>query len=97
MSDSGASPLHYRGAQEPVARPVEYLEIELGRGRRRWGFIAYVLFVLLVAAVFAALFVRFTGSLTVAIGVVGFMLIYMVSLGALASRNMRRTRDEFRR
>lgn len=93
---SGAPGLNYQcaPARSQDVEPVDYLEIELGRGKRWWGMIGYVLFVLVVAGAFTAVFVRFTGSIAVAVGVVAFMLVYMVVMGALASRNLRRTRDE---
>ena len=65
-------------------------EIEIG-GRRRWaGMITYALGILGVAAVLAWLLGRFTGSWLLALGLVGFMLGYMLLMGYVASRHYRR-------
>jgi hypothetical protein len=58
----------------------------VGRSRRLVGFLTYALVFLAVCAVLIALFVRFTGSIRLAIGLVMFMSGYMLLMGWWASR-----------
>ena len=64
--------------------------MEIAAGERRWmGAVAYVVIFAGVAALIVLLMRRFTGSLWWAIGLVTFMVSYMLAMGWLASRNMR--------
>lgn len=63
------------------------LEIpDAGRGRWLRGLIWYFILIVTVASLLAYLFVRFTGSMRLAIVLVAFMLTYMGVMGWLASR-----------
>ena len=70
--------------QEPS--PAE-LEITIGRGRRIFGWIGFLLLVLAISTAIVVLFARFTGSMLLAIVLVLFMLSYMTLMGIWASRN----------
>jgi hypothetical protein len=70
-----------------IEPPPKEMEIDTGLGKRVFGWIAYIVLVLLVAGVFVALFIHFTGSLRLAVALVGFMLTYMAIMGVWASRN----------
>lgn len=64
--------------------------IKIANGERRWvGAAAYAMMFAGVAALIVLLMRRFTGSLWWAIGLVTFMVSYMLVMGWLASRNMR--------
>ena len=64
--------------------------MEIATGERRWaGLAAYVLMFAGLAMLVVVLMRRFTGSLWWAIGLVAFMVSYMLVTGWLASRNMR--------
>lgn len=64
--------------------------MEITTGERRWaGAVAYAVILAGVAALIVMLMRRFTGSLWWAIGLVTFMVSYMLVMGWLASRNMR--------
>lgn len=73
--------------------PQAYLEIDTGRWRRWIGWVAYVLAFFAVALVFTLIFVRVSGSWRIAIGVVSFMILYMVVMGYVTSRGLRGDRD----
>ena len=64
-----------------------YMEIG-GPGRsQRWiGLLTYVLLLAGVCAILVLLFVRFTGSMRLAIGLVLFMVSYMLLMGWWAGR-----------
>ncbi len=64
------------------------LNIDLSRSQRLRSWIGYVALIVLIAAVFVFLFNRFTGSFWLAIGLVTFMLGYMILMGWLASRKI---------
>jgi hypothetical protein len=67
----------------------QYLEVPgAGAGRRWVGFVAYLLFFAAVAGVLVLLFVRFTASLRLAVGLVLFLISYMLLMGWWASRNI---------
>lgn len=57
-------------------------------GRSWWGFTAWLLGYLAVAGVLVAVFVRFTASVGWAVGLVGFMLVYMTVMARWTSRNV---------
>ena len=75
---------------ESDARNDRALEIAApGARERRWvGVASYVVLLLCVAGVTVALLRRFTGSLWLAIGLVAFMLGYMLVMSWLTSRNL---------
>ena len=65
-------------------------EITIG-GQRRWiGWIGYVLAFVAIGGVIALLLSHFTNSLTLAIGLVVFMIAYMLAMGWWASQSHRR-------
>jgi hypothetical protein len=65
--------------------PPRYLEIDTGR--RRWaGWAGFAILFALVAALVVLLLFRFTRSHWLAIGLVAFMCIYMITIAVLASR-----------
>ena len=64
-------------------------ELEIGgsgRGKRIRGLIGYLLLIAAVAGLLVFLFVRFTGSMRLAVVLVAFMMAYMLVMGYLASR-----------
>ena len=65
---------------------IEGLEIDTARGKRWRGLVGYVLLFLGVGALLVYLFLRFTGSMRLAVVLVGFMMTYMIIAGWLASR-----------
>jgi hypothetical protein len=68
-------------------QPERELEIEGGgRVKRMRGLIAYLLLFVGVGGLLVFLFMRFTGSLYLAIVLVTFMMTYMVVMGWLAAR-----------
>ena len=65
-----------------------YLEIQLGR-RRRWaGIFGFVALFVAVSGVLVWLFSWFTRSLALAVGVVLFLVGYMLLMGWWAGRNL---------
>lgn len=66
----------------------DYLEIPLGRQKRWIGLISYCLIFLAVSGLLVLLFVRFTGSLKLAIALVAFLVSYMLLMGWWTSRNL---------
>ena len=65
------------------------MEIVDPQQEKRWiGFATYAVFFALVAGVIIVLMRRFTGSLWLAIGLVTFMVSYMLVMGWLTSRNL---------
>ena len=52
-------------------------------------FAAYAVLMVVVGGAVVALFHRFTGSLWLAVALVGFMMAYMLVMGWLTSRNLR--------
>lgn|GEM_PF-2458038 len=75
-------------------RRPPYLEIHLGRSRRLWGLVAYLA---LFAATCAALvwFLRwFNTPLPLAVGLVVFMVGYMVLMAWWAGRSARRRESD---
>ncbi len=78
------------GATPGNGLPPRELEIDTGE-RRRWaGWVTYLFFFLLVATALVALFVRFTGSVRLALILVSFMIAYMLIMGWLAARDPER-------
>jgi hypothetical protein len=74
-------------ARRPDNATRQHMEIGgPGRSRRVVGFLTYALLFLGVSAVLVTLFVRFTGNLRLAIGLVIFMVSYMLVMGWWASR-----------
>jgi hypothetical protein len=66
---------------------LKYMEIGGSSQVQRWmGFLTYVLLLAGVCAILVVLFVRFTGSMRLAIGLVVFMVSYMLLMGWWASR-----------
>lgn len=65
-----------------------YLEITIGQGRRWWGVVGYVLLFVAVAGVLTLMFTWFTASLRLALGLVLFLVSYMLLMGWFASRNV---------
>jgi hypothetical protein len=71
------------------SRP-EYLEIDTG-WRKRWlGLAGFLLAFLLVATILVYLFMQFTASLALGIGLVLFMIAYMAVMGYVAGRTVER-------
>jgi hypothetical protein len=66
-------------------RHLEFLEIDTGQAKRWKGWLGWGLIVLLVASLLVVLFVRFTGSMRLAVVLVGFMMAYMGVMGWIAS------------
>jgi hypothetical protein len=66
----------------------QYLEIRIGSGRKWAGLIGYAMFFLAVCGVLVMLFVRFTSSLRLAVGLVAFLVSYMLLMGWWASKNV---------
>ncbi len=75
-------------SDRPEVPRVTELEINTSLSRKIAGWAGYLLLFVLVAATFVYLFVRFTGSIGLAIAVVGFMLAYMTIMGIWAGRNL---------
>ena len=65
---------------------IDGLEIDTARGKRWRGLVGYVLLFAGVGALLIYLFIRFTGSMRLAVVLVGFMMTYMITAGWLASR-----------
>ena len=85
MSRAGEPDTDRRGIPEE-----RYLEIDLGRSRRLWGVISYLLFYLLVAFALAAVLMQFTRSSKLAIGLVVMMVGYMGLMGRCAVQSIER-------
>ncbi|WP_428939007.1 hypothetical protein [Fontivita pretiosa] len=66
----------------------QYLEIRIGSGRKWAGLVGFALVFLAVCGVLVILFVRFTSSLRLAVGLVVFLVSYMLLMGWWASRNV---------
>jgi fatty acid desaturase len=74
--------------------PQRFLEIDTGGRRKRLvGTLSYLIFFLAVAAALVMLFIYFTNQWTLAILLVGFMVIYMAFMGWLAMRKVRDNDD----
>jgi len=69
-------------------RDPEYLEIPLGQSRRWAGRIAYILLFIAVSGVLVLMFMWFTASLRLAVGLVLFLVGYMALMGWWAGRNI---------
>lgn len=54
--------------------------------KRLLGFIAFAIFFLAVGATLVLIFIFFTSSWTLAIMLVGFMMLYMILMGWVAAR-----------
>jgi len=84
--------LDYRSARDkgpdPSRNGQQYLEIRIGRGRKWAGLAGFALIFLAVCGVLVILFVRFTSSLRLAVGLVVFLVSYMFLMGWWASRNV---------
>ena len=74
------------GASTP---PLEVLEIDTARSKRWRGLAIWVFLVIFVGTLLGTLFMRFTGSMRLAIVLVAFMMAYMGVMGWLASRKER--------
>jgi len=72
-----------RGREVRHSRP-QFLEIDLGRARRWWGWAGYLLFYALVAVALVALLLQFTRSAGLAVGLVVVMVGYMSLMGRWA-------------
>jgi hypothetical protein len=72
---------------EPPQRQ-QHVEIQLGRSRRWAGLVGFVLLFLSVSAVLVWMFKQFTSSLWLAIGVVMFLVGYMLLMGWWTGRNL---------
>jgi hypothetical protein len=70
----------------------EYLEIDTAQKKRWRGRVGYALLVLGVASLLVYLFMKFTGSIRLAIILVVFMMTYMAVMGWLASDQSDRRR-----
>jgi uncharacterized membrane protein YhhN len=75
------------GTGDGDAEKPEILEIDTGKGRRVAGWLSYVLLFMGVGAILVYVFMQFTGSVKLAVGVVTFMIGYMVIMGWVATRN----------
>jgi hypothetical protein len=75
------------GPDQAPDRP-KYLNIELGRGKRWAGVIGFVLLFVAVSIVLVWMFAWFTSSVALAVGVVMFLVGYMLLMGWWASRNL---------
>lgn len=65
----------------------QYMEIAGDTKKRKWlGWIAFILIYLIVSAALVTLFIYFTNNWTLAIMLVGFMVMYMSFMGWLAMR-----------
>jgi hypothetical protein len=81
---------YFTPRQQPAdsERRPQYLEIQLGRNKRLAGLIGYVALFAAVATVLVWMFKWFTSSLWLAVGVVLFLVSYMLLMGWWASRNL---------
>lgn len=66
----------------------EYLEINTGRWRRVKGWFVYILLVLIIAALLVFIFTQVSGSWRIAVGVVIFMLAYMLVMARVTNKAM---------
>ena len=74
--------------------PIRYIEIDTGGRRRRFlGTLTYLLFFLGIAGALVMLFIYFTNQWTLAILLVGFMVLYMAFMGWLAMRKVEEKDD----
>jgi FtsH-binding integral membrane protein len=91
------SPLNYSNLPPaPERRHLpEQLEIDTGRRRRITGLIAYLLFFATVAGLLVFVFLQFTPSVMLAVGLVSFMVLYMSVMGWVTSRNL--SKRDFRK
>jgi hypothetical protein len=84
----------YKTPDTPEGEPLRYIEIDTGGRRKRLlGTITYGLFFLGVAAALVSLFIYFTNQWTLAILLVGFMVLYMAFMGWLAMRRVEERDD----
>ena len=84
----------YQNPDTPSGEPVRYIEIDTGGRRKRLlGTITYLLFFLAVAGALVSLFIFFTNQWTLAILLVGFMVLYMAFMGWLAMRKVEERDD----
>jgi len=88
------SPLDYSNMPPAPPRHRE-LEIDTGRRRRITGLIAYLLFFATVAGLLVFVFLQFTPSVMLAVGIVTFMVLYMSIMGWITSRNL--SKQDFRK
>ncbi|HEV7301006.1 MAG TPA: hypothetical protein VGN72_16685 [Tepidisphaeraceae bacterium] len=72
-----------------VSPPMEMLEIDTAQSKRWRGLAIWVILVVFVGTLLGTLFMRFTGSMRLAILLVAFMMTYMGVMGWLASRKGR--------
>jgi hypothetical protein len=95
MNDDGknSGPL----AQPPLAsrageEPLEEMEIEIDTGRKKrfQGLLLYLLLFLAVSAALFYLLIQFSGSVALAVGLVGFMVGYMVLMSYWAGGKIRK-------
>ncbi len=84
------------GPDQPETQ--RYIEIDTGGRRKRLvGTISYILFFLAIAGALVMLFIYFTNQWTLAILLVGFMVLYMATMGWLAMRKHRDMDDSMMR
>jgi fatty acid desaturase len=84
------------GPDQPETQ--RFIEIDTGGRRKRiFGTITYALFFLGVAGTLVTLFIYFTNQWTLAILLVGFMVLYMATMGWLAMRKHRDMDDSMMR
>jgi hypothetical protein len=74
----------------PGAAPPRMLEIGgVGSGRRWARWVGFILLYGLIAALLGWVFGRFGATLALSVGLVGFMIAYMVLVGAATGRNLK--------
>lgn len=89
---------NYNNPDSPEGEPIRYIEIDTGGRRKRFiGTVTYLLFFLAVAAALVSLFIYFTNHWTLAILLVGFMVLYMSLMGWLAMRKVEERDDRMMR
>lgn len=84
------SPPHANGSGKafgPAAPPPTAMDIRLDRPRRLWGLAGYVALTLAVAGLLVWMFVQFTASMRIALGLVAFLLAYMFFMATLAGQD----------
>ncbi len=64
------------------------MEIPAAVGRSWWGAVGFVLLFLAIVVALVLLFIEFTASVRLAVGLVLFLVSYMVLMGWWAGRNI---------
>ena len=75
------------------ASPMTEMQIDTGFARRMLGHVGYLLFFALVCGTLIFLFLQITPSVKLAVGLVGFMVGYMLLMAHLMKRKWRK--DDF--